>query len=202
MSKHAATEQELSEISLPLVFEPDVGSVARTSRTTILVFLVILLLVVSGAHFFEVSWGYLAVFLFFWLMIITSELLKVWNLRHRSGSWKITLDEQGLDWQSPDPEVDHSFFLPLDQIECIGTELTPTAKNSHHYQKVIVLTNGHRAHLSNRAAIDMQLVYIALEKLGKPFRLTHGREYGPLPLTRDIFQFRTVEQVKQSRKDH
>ena len=55
--------------------------------------------------------------------------------------------------------------------------------------------------MSKHAAIDMQLVYIALEKLGKPFRLTHGREYGPLPITWDIFQFRTEEQIKQSRKD-
>ncbi|USD38759.1 hypothetical protein [Ferrimonas sp. SCSIO 43195] len=196
MSKQAATEQQLAQLQLPLILQPSTDSVGKLNRTGVLVFLAILLVAGWFTSHVGVNWGYLSIFLFFWSLGVLPMLLNAMALRRLSGAWHITLDEQGLQWQSPNEHFDDSFFLPLEQIDCIGTELTPGAKNNLHYQKVIVLTNGHRLHLANRAAIDMELIYIGLEKLGKPFRLTHIDEV--LPITNNVPSFNSAAPAPKS----
>lgn len=180
MSKQAATEQQLAHLQLPLVLQPNTDSVGRLSRNGVLVFLAILVVAGWLTSNIGVNWAYLGIFLFFWFLGILPLLMNAVASRQLSGAWHITLDESGLRWQSPVERFDESFFLPLGQIECVGTELSSGAKNNLHYQKVIVLTCGHRLHLANRASINMELIHIGLEKLGKPFRITHVDEVLPI----------------------
>ncbi|MDP5291110.1 hypothetical protein Q9290_02195 [Oceanimonas sp. CHS3-5] len=177
ISKGPATEKELALIEFPLVQTCSTRSLGRRNLVGFFIFMVIMLFIAWGMFALSIPLELIILFVMLWSLLCWSTLRIALVTLKTPGCWTVTLDHRGLDWRSPDESLEPSFFLPLSSIECIGTEQTwtPGPFYPDMYTNVIKLTDGSNYYPPSRAAINTNMIQVGLQKLGKPYRITHIR---------------------------
>ena len=175
ISKGPATKKELALIEFPLVQTCSTRLLGQHNLVGFFLFIAVLLLIVWGMFALSVPVELIILFIIVWVMLCGQALRTALITLKTPGSWVVTLDYKGLDWRSPDESLEPSFFLPLSSIECIGTEptWTPGPFYPDMYTNVIKLTDGSNFYPPSRALINTNMIEVGLQKLGKPYRITH-----------------------------
>lgn len=176
-SKGPATERELALIEFPLVQTCDTRTLGRHNLIGVFIMVAMMLLLGWGMIELEIPMEMIILFVMLWSLLCWSALQTALVTLATPGEWTVTLDRSGLDWRSPDESLEASFFLPLSRVECIGTEQNwaPGPFYKCLYGNVIVLKDGSRFHPPSRAMVNTNMIHVGLQKLGKPYRITHIR---------------------------
>ncbi|MBR9830064.1 MAG: hypothetical protein GYB41_15745 [Oceanospirillales bacterium] len=176
-SKCPATQKELALIEFPLVMTCDTRTLGRSNLIGFFFMVAMGLLLGWMLVALEIPMEMIILFVMLWGLICLSALRTTLGTLEATGCWTVTLDRSGLDWRSPDEALEASFFLPLSRIECIGTERTwaPGPFYDCLYTNVIILKDGSRFYPPSRAMINTNKIHVGLQKLGKPYRITHIR---------------------------
>lgn len=114
----------------------------------------------------------------FWIVGISIGLLVstlAIKMIKTGGTWIITIDHNGIEWQSPDESVDPSFSYSIDQMQAVEfnvkrNSLSGTGKRRYF----IVKSDGSRQKLSPNSGLSQKKVAEELASIGVP--KIHSRE--------------------------
>ena len=179
LSNSSATQEELDLIDIPLVITLKTKDVAR--RNFIGVYISFLIAFFSSVTLYFMGFPLVLVLFnfIFWVVFSVWGVSVAKKMLNTPGCWKITLDNNGIDWRSPDENIDKSFFLPLSEIKCIGTERIKSMPvgpfNDLLYNNVVILMDGSHFYFEDRSGMNINMIYVGLQKLGKPYMITHTK---------------------------
>jgi len=92
-------------------------------------------------------------------------LFQAKSLNESSGEWRITADQERIDWRSPNDRIDQSFSIALQDIEYIDEAAEPSASDSRPVYRLIGL-DGTVIKLNRISGIDMHAFVQFLAKQG------------------------------------
>ena len=107
-----------------------------------------------------------------WLFALIFSGVFLWTgilLVRSGGSWRVQIDQSGIDWSSPNESVDKSFNFKLTEIEKIQTRIKRKKRGRKKTRYYIHLKNGTKKKLSPNGGVDREKVFAELEQLGVKF---------------------------------
>ena len=107
-------------------------------------------------------------------------LYQSWELGRSSGEWRITVDDNQIDWQSPNEAVDRSFSVPLADILFFDRGARASRGDERPLYH-LVLSDDSAIRLSPISGIDLESFAAHLATLGIETR-DSGRSYQPVEL--------------------
>ena len=82
------------------------------------------------------------------------------------GSWKITINHDGIDWSSPNESVDPSFQIAMEDLDRVETRIRKRAGKGNSVSYVLVSHSGAEQKLGAGSGINLKDVVAELERLG------------------------------------
>jgi len=105
-----------------------------------------------------------------WFVCGLMILVCLWQgivLLKSGGKWLIVIDDNRVDWQSPNESVDKSFNVIFSDVSKLETrQRTKKSSGSSSKDYVLVLKNGSEIKLSPNSGINLVQVVLELEKKG------------------------------------
>lgn len=111
----------------------------------------------------------LLIALFVGLLVGTIFLRDGIKLLNNNGAWKISVDNNGIYWESPDEAIDSSFKFNLDEI--ISTETivkNSKAKKGARFSYFLILKSGGKHELPGHTGANLKKIISTFEALGVP----------------------------------
>lgn len=109
------------------------------------------------------------------ILVVSYHGYQAFSLIRNGGKWVITVTSKGIEWLSPSQQIEASFFLPLEEIDFIGTKQrfeSHRRGSDKDFIKVLVKKDGSFFKFTNECCVDLELIYTELMELGVPFRDT------------------------------
>ena len=113
-----------------------------------------------------------------WLLGLIPVAVCGWTgvrLIRNGGSWKISVDHDGISWFSPDESVNRSFQFALEDLDRVETRISRAGSRTT-VQYVLVPCSGEERTLGLRGWVDQKQVIDELEMLGVPHEIVRGKK--------------------------
>lgn len=89
------------------------------------------------------------------------------KLFNNDGVWKVSVDQNGIVWESPDEEVDSSFKYSIHEISSTETIVKHSkSKKGADFSYFLCLKCGKKHKLSGHAGANLKKILLVLESLG------------------------------------